>query len=129
MAVPAGLALGGGFSLLITILSAAVLAWMVDKEKLAWENIGYGIMLTLFAAAVLGARMAYGRIKRQRLLVCALTGVVYLGLLLSITALFFGGQYDGALVTSVLILGGSVAAGLIPSGGQRSSPRKRRKLR
>lgn len=126
MSVPMGLALGGGCSLLITILSAAVLAWMVDKEKLAWENIGYGIMITLLLAAVLGARLAYGRIKRQRLLVCTLTGVVYLGMLLSITALFFGGQYDGALVTAVLILGGSAAVGLIPTGGHRKTVQKRR---
>ena len=129
MSVPAGLALGGGISLLFTVLSAMVLAWMVDKEKLAWENIGYGIMITLLLAAILGARIAYSRIKRQRLLVCGLTGVVYLGLLLSITALFFGGQYDGALVTGVLILGGSVVAGLIPSGEQRNSAGKRRKTR
>lgn len=126
MSVPMGLALGGGFSLLITILSAAVLAWMVDREKLAWENIGYGIMITLLLAAVLGARLAYGRIKRQRLLICTLSGVVYLGLMLSITALFFGGQYDGALVTAALILGGSAAAGMIPSGGSRKTTRKRR---
>ncbi len=126
MSVPMGLALGGGCSLLITILSAALLAWMVDREKLAWEDIGYGIMVTLLLASVLGARLAYGRIKRQQLLVCTLTGVVYLGMLLSITALSFGGQYDGALVSAVLILGGSGAAGLIPVGGHRKTARKRR---
>jgi len=127
MSAAAGLALGGGVSLLITLLSAAVLAWMVDKERLAWEKIGYGIMVTLLLASMLGARFAYSRVKRQPLLICALSGVVYLGLLLSITALFFGGQYDGAVITSVLILGGSLAAGLLPSLGKRNTPGKRRK--
>lgn len=111
--MPGGLAVGAGVSLGVTLLFALVLAKLVDSERMAFESIGYGIMALLLAASFLGALTAFGRIRRQRLLVCGLSGLVYFGLLLSITALFFGGQYDGVGVTALLVLAGCMSAGLL----------------
>lgn len=111
--MPAGLAIGGAVSLGITLLGAAVLAKLVDQETLAWENVGYGVMVVLLLASFLGAMSAWGRIRRQRLLVCAVSSAIYFGLLLSITALFFGGQYEAVGVTAALVLAGSIAAWLL----------------
>lgn len=125
MSMPAGLAFGAFTSLGVTLLAAAVLAKLVDMEKLAWENIGYGIMILLLLASFCGAMAAFAKIKRQRLLVCAVSGAVYFGILLSITALFFGGQFDSVGVTAVLVLVGSAAAGLLGlRGGRRRKGRK-----
>ena len=55
--VPAGLALGGAVSLGITLILAAVIAKMVSDEKLAEENIGYGVMVLLFTASAAGAAL------------------------------------------------------------------------
>ena len=66
MSVPAGLAFGAVISMSVTILAAAVLAKLVDMETLAWESIGYGIMVLLMLASFLGASASYFRIKRQR---------------------------------------------------------------
>lgn len=113
LSMPAGLFWGGAVSLVITIISAAILAKLLDAEILAWENVGYGVMALLLLSTVSGAVTAYSKIKRQRLITCLLSGVIYLGILMSITALFFGGQYDSVGVTAVLVLGGSCAAGLL----------------
>lgn len=125
--MPAGLVFGAAISLGVTLLAAAVLAKLVDMEKLAWENIGYGIMILLLLASFSGAMAAFAKIKRQRMLVCAISGAVYFGILLSITALFFGGQYDSVGVTAALVLAGSIAAGLL--GLRDGGNRKGRKVR
>lgn len=125
--MPAGLVFGAAVSLGITLISAAILAKLVDMERLAWENIGYGIMILLLLASFFGSMAAYAKIKRQRMLVCAVSGVIYFGMLLSITALFFGGQYDSIGVTAGLVLAGSIAAGLLGLRG--GGGKKGRKLR
>lgn len=125
--IPGGLLFGAAISLGITLLAAAVLAKLVASEILEEKNIGYGVMLMLLIGAYTGALGAYGKVKRQRLKVCLLSGVVYFGILLSITALFFGGQYEAVGVTAILVLGGSMTAGLL--GLRQNRGGKKRKIR
>lgn len=125
LSVPAGLAVGLGVSLGITGAVIAVLAKLVDGEVMPWENIGYGIMAMLLIASFLGAMAAYGRIKRQRLMICLMAGGIFFCTLLAMTALFFGGQYDGVMVSFLLILAGSGAAGLLGLRQGRGDRRKR----
>ena len=127
MSMPGGLTIGAVVSLGGTLLFAAVLAKLVDMEKLAWENIGYGIVVLLLLASFSGAMTAYAKIKRQRLLVCSVSGVIYFGILLAITALFFGGQYEAVGVTAALVFGGSACAWLLGLRGGGS--RKGKKIR
>lgn len=111
--IPGGLASGGFVSLAVTLIGAAVLALLIDKGVLAQTQLGYGVMVMILLASFLGASVSAAKIKRQRLAACMLAGVVYFGILLSITALFFGGQYQAVGVTGFLILGGSGCAALL----------------
>lgn len=129
LSIPAGMGVGLGVSLGITAAAIAVLAKLVDTQTLAWENVGYGIMVMLLAASFFGALTAYGKIKRQRLMVCLLTGAAFFGFLLSMTALFFGGQFDGVLYTFLLVLAGSSAAGLLGLRQGRGGGKKQRRRR
>ena len=104
--IPAGIALGTLGSMVVTIFLAALIAWMVKAEHLPPENIGYGIMLLLAIASFTGAWIAWNKIKRKRLMVCLLSGAAYFTVLLSMTALFFGGQYAGVGETALMILCG-----------------------
>lgn len=122
--IPAGLSLGAGVSVAVTISVIAILGTMIEREDLAWENVGYGIMLLLFLAAFLGSKTAWWSIRRQKLMICILSGLVYYGILLSVTALFFGGQYEAVLVTGGMILSGSGAAALT---GRGNNARKKQK--
>lgn len=121
--VPAGLMRGVGVSLLMTLAGAVVLATLVDKEMLAWQDAGYGMIIMFISASYLGAKVSADKIKRQRLLVSLMFAVEYIGILMATTALFFGGQYDGAGVTSLLVLCGSLLSAIVCSGDKR---RKRR---
>ena len=119
VSTPAGLLFGAGVSLAVTLFGTMILAWMVDNEKMQWEKIGYGIMVVILMASFWGSLLSFQKIKRQRLMVCLLSGAAYLAVLLSLTALFFGGQYQAVGVTSALILAGSGAAGLLGVRPQR----------
>ncbi len=123
--IPGGLASASTVSMVVTLTGALLFGKMIDLGKLRWENIGYGVMVMLLAASFLGAQIACRRIKRQRLVVCILFALVYLGLLLSLTALFFGGQYEAVGVTSALVFAGAGTAGLTGSRENRGRKRKR----
>lgn len=111
--MPGGLAFGAVVSVAVTVIAAVALAWMMDKEILSQDQIGYGVMVLLVTASFAGAMASFGKIKRLRMMVCVASGVIYFGLLLSLTALIFGGQFNGVGVTFLLITAGSLSAALM----------------
>ena len=127
VSMPAGIAMGCAISLLITAAGSMLVAKLIADEVLMDTAIGYGAMLVLLLASALGAAIAAAKVKRMRLQVCLLTGVAYYGALLAITALFFGGQYQGMGVTALLVLAGTGASILL--GVREKKTRKYRKGR
>lgn len=127
MSMPGGLAFGGLCSLVVTVVCAAFLAWLVSEEKVPEQGIGYGVMVLLILASFLGSMVSWSKIRRQRMVVCLLSGVVFFGMLLGITALFFGGQYSAVGVTALLVLCGNGLAVLTGLG--KGSAGKRPKLK
>jgi len=113
--IPKGLALSGIVGLFTTILGSIMIAYMVNAEWIAESNIGYSIMILLTVTSFIAAIIAWKKIKHRRIVVCLLAGAVYYCILLSITALFFRGQYQGMLETALLVLCGSLLAAMIGS--------------
>ena len=126
--VPGGMAIAGSISIGITLLGSVIMAFMMDAEKITWEQAGYWIMAMLFLSAFAGAKGAIAAIKRQRLAVCAMSGGLYWGLLLCITALFFGGNYEAVGETAAIIIAGSGCAAMVSLPRKKSAKGKRRKL-
>jgi len=126
MSLPAGIGLGAAVSVAVTLLGAAVMAYLIAGEKLGQGSVGYGAMLIMTVAAVSGAMSAAGWTKRRRLMVCMCTGGVYLLVLLGCTAMFFGGQYHGVLTGAILILIGSAVAALAGMKGKNGLKRRRK---
>lgn len=124
-----GLAIGTIVSLAITILGAALMANLMLSEKLMVESIGYGAVIVILLSSSIGAWLAIGMTKRRKMVVCAGVGGLYYLCLLAITALFFGGQYQGMGVTALLVLGGSLAVGLLSLSGNRTRGKKGKKYR
>lgn len=125
--LPAGLAWGAIVNIATTGSMAAILALLLEKERIDWNGAGYGILAMIMLSAFLGAVVAYRKVRHMQLMVCAMSGVVYLGILLSVTALFFGGQYEAIGVTSLLVAGGVFCAAMPRQGnrrGKRSFNRK-----
>lgn len=127
--IPVGLTVGAISSILLTLVCSIILAKMVDKGKIQWENIGYGIMVQTMASSFAGAKIAYMRVKRQRLLICLLSGAIYYSVLIVIAAVFFGGQYDGMAVTALLVLAGCGSASLLGLRIGKTGQHKIKKIR
>ena len=125
----AGLALGTTLSLVVTILGAAIIANLVLSGKMASQAVGYGAIVVLLVSAALGAWISASLIKRRWMVVCIGAGGCYYLLLLAITALFFGGQYQGMGVTALLVLGGCGAIGLLGIRGEKGSRKTVKKYR
>ena len=96
-------------------------AGLISRERLSWDQVGYGILILLFLSALLGAATSVKAVKRQRLMIAMGSGLLFWATLIAITALFFGGQYDGMLVTGLVIL---AASGIVALTGLRRENRK-----
>ena len=105
--MPMGVGIGCGISMILTILGAAVVAKLISAEILKETAVGYGAMMIILTATICGGAVAVNKVKKRILQVSILVGGVYFVLLMAMTALFFGGQYQGMGVTALLILGGS----------------------
>ena len=126
--VPAGLATGALMGLAITLLSSAFAAYMMSREILTQDKIGYSAMVILILSSCVGAWITASRIKKMPLQMAAASGLLFYVLLLSMTALFFDGQYDAMGVTLVMVLIGSGAGGILASGVPKRRKRKYHKI-
>jgi len=126
-AVPGGIALGVSAALVITILGAVILTALVAGERIALDAFGYGVMVVQFLSALVGAVIAMLKIKHRKMQVCLLTGLAYYLVLLAMNALFFGGQYEGAITSALLILLGSGVAAIVGTR-ERNTAKRRHKI-
>lgn len=110
--LPVGIGIGLLVSLVITMIGAALTAYMVDKQIIPQDALGYGCVVTLLMSACCGALVSVKRVKRLRMQVCMISGACYYIMLLGITALFFGGQYEGMGITALVVLGGALAVAI-----------------
>lgn len=125
MGMPLGLAVGAGVSMGCTLVLSVLTAKVLDCQWMPESKVGYAALGILLLSTILGAEAAWGRIRRRRLLVCGASAGIYYGLLLCVTALFFGGQYTGMGVTALVIAGGCAVCILM--GNRRKQGRGHKK--
>lgn len=114
-------------AIIFTLFFCAVLAKLIDGELVKQTAIVYTVPGILMAASFLGAQITCGRIGRNYLMCCLLSGFAYALSLLGITALFFDGAYHAVGATLPAALSGSVLRLLLAGRGERK--KKRRKMR
>ena len=129
MSLPAGIGIGVAVAVVLSLTGAALTAWLLDSGSMPQDGIGYGAMMILLLSAAAGSWTAISAVKHNRLAVGMATGGVYLALLLGMTALFFGGAYQGVAPTILLVLAGSMAAALIGNGAGGNRISRRHKTR
>lgn len=118
-AVPLGVLWGAIISMLMTVISALILTWLTLNKITNQQQLGYCIMGALFCAATIGSFVSTALVKRRKLLISLMTGLTYYLTLFSITALFFGGNFQGAAVEGLLITAGSLITGILQLTKQR----------
>lgn len=129
VSMPAGIAIGIGVSLGMTLAGALLLGLLIDREAVGMNSVGYGSMIILLVSSILGALVSKSLIKHRSLLVCMVSGAGYFLSLLAMTALFFGGQYHGVGVTLALVLAGAGTAVLLSTKRKNSITKGYRKMR
>ena len=125
LSIPAGLGIGLLISLVLTFAGAAALSHLIGTEKVGEGAMGYGIMIILAIATAMGAWGATSFIKKMYLQISLMAGGCYYLALLAITALFFGGQYQGMGVTAIIVVISCLAVAFIPR--KNGNPFKMRK--
>lgn len=128
-AFPIGLGIGLAAASVITLSGCCVLTILLRSGALLWDKIGYGVMGILYAASFAGAAISAGQIKHQRLLVCILSGMIYMIALLMTTSLAFGGQFQAVGVTGGIVTAGALCAALVHSAEKKQKGKSRKKRR
>ena len=129
MSMGQGIGLGIVVSLVITLAGSMLVAWLIGREMIPEIAVGYGAMMILILGSMAGAWTAVLKIKHRKLLVCGMSGVGYYISLLAMTALLFGGQYQGMGVTALVILCGVGVTALIACREPKIKRKNYKKLR
>ena len=122
--VPAGLVAGVLCELVLTLIISVVSAYLVSAEFVSQDKIGYCAIAVLIMSSIVGTTVTIKRIKKMPIQMAAINGLLFYGLLLAMTALFFGGQYDGMGITLLVVALGSGVGGIMAS---RKSNRRKQK--
>lgn len=125
--MPGGIAVGTAASVMITFLGSVITAYLIERETIQEDGVGYAAVIILILASITGCLVAAKRIKHQRMLVCMICGVCYFAVLLASTALVFGGQYAGVGATAITVLGSSFAVALLGLRNGKGSIMKHKK--
>ena len=97
--------------------SSAFVALAVDREWMDFESVGYAAMGILITAGFLCGR---GGKKESGVVHGILSAAIYVGLLLAINLLLFGGTFESVLLCiGLLLLGVLIRTGIARSGDRR----------
>ncbi len=97
----------------ILMVGTAVLAMLISQKVISERSSGYGIVLVVLLASLLGTiMMLLGNENRKILGAGAITVLIWLSLL-AFNALFLQGEYEGVAAMLCLIFGGSFTAVLL----------------
>ena len=123
-----GMTVAATISIMITIIGSAIIASCLNFEKITWDEAGYWIMGMLFLAAFISAKSAHAVIKRQRIAISLMTSLLYWGILLFTTALFFGGNFGPLFETAAIILAGCITSSMVMTSFSKNNRRKNKRF-
>ena len=106
--LPEALGIGLLAGVILTLLGTGLLALLIGNETMDITAMSPGCIVIHLIGSALTGLVAYGVMKRQRIVVCALSALCYFLVQVGITALFFGGQYQGIGAGVLSIIGGGV---------------------
>ena len=89
--------------------------------------MGYGATGTLLLSSYLGAAISCKLVGRRKVMVCALSGAIYLCTLLLAAMLLFGGKLDSMWLPALLAVGGAALACLLHGTEKQGKTRRRRR--
>jgi len=97
-------------SALVASVSTGLFAIMIYEEIIPEGSVGYCSLVTLLISSITGASVATSKCGKEKIYISLIIGIVYCALLMTITALFFGGEFRGIWVTIMVVLSGCMIA-------------------
>ena len=119
---PVTVVIGAAVSLLTSIGAVALCATLIASEKIGANRGGYCAAIILLLGSFTGS-VVIGKGKEKRINFILLIGACYMLMLIAITALFFGGRFQGIGMSSLAVFSGCVLALFLTQ-----NPRNRTKL-
>ena len=104
MSISVSIVIGLGCAIVITVLLTALAAWLISGEKLNVNAEGIIAPVITGLSALTGCIGATVSAEGRQPLISGITAGVYFLLLLSCTALLFGGTYEGVWKSLVTVL-------------------------
>ncbi len=89
--------------------------------------MGYSATGALLLSSYLGAAISCKLVGRQKIMVCALSGAIYLCTLFLAALLLFGGKLDSMWLPALLAVGGTALACLLHGTEKQGKTRRRRR--
>lgn len=128
---PLALVLTGGIavSLFVMLACSALLAKLISMEIIGEENTVICTGVTLLLSAAAGTGTATSGQKENKIYIGLANGSMYSAILLLITAVALGGQYQGVLVSVILILCASIMPAILFKNKTKHSKSRRSKMR
>ena len=111
--IPMAIAIGVIACLAISFGCTALVASLILNGAMGESLINAAVTGVYFLSAFAGSILAAVIAKEKRLLVCLLSGAIYLACVVSVNAMFFEGIYSGVLWGIVASLAGAFCAGLL----------------
>lgn len=127
--VVSALVVGAAASVAVTLIGTAICAALISAETINAGSLGYCAIGILLLSSFIGAAAAAGKRKEKRLYTSLIAGAIYMIVLLCVTALFFGGRYEGVAVTALVIFSGSILNTLLGQSRKNTPKSRRSKIR
>lgn len=121
-----GVSIGALLSIFLLSITSTILAWLVYDGKISVSHLGYASMGMLFASGWMGAMVSIRLVQRRLLLVGGSAGTLTLVALILINFLLMGGNFQGVLITVVMVYLGSLGPVLIGMKNHNRGAKKRR---
>lgn len=111
--MPVSLAVGCVLAWLMTIVIAAIVAFLVAGERVSEDFANPAAVIVLLASSFACAMIAGEMMGQKRMIVCVISGGIYYLSLICANMLFFDGSFRGLLGAALTVMGSCVIAGLL----------------
>ena len=112
-----GIHIGTGAALMLTLAGCAVAAWGIHAQRIPENGLDAAAAVIAAGSAAVGTAVGCGITGQKRVPMCGITAAAYFLCLLSVTALFFGGEYGGIGGMALAAFGGGavpILLGILP---------------
>lgn len=123
------LLLGVSVSILITNITAMIVAYVIYCGKLDESSTAYAAGAITFISAFIGSVVTSKAVGKGRLMFSCITAIVYFGFLLILAFVLFEGKMNGVGATALLIGGAGASAGILGIRNKGAGIKRMRKMR